>query len=104
MEKRNSMRHHQEASLICSIFNSNEQYQGNMKNFSKDGMYFEQDVFFKPGTAIAVRIEDCPFEVINPDIMEGLNTVSIADVRWYHDFGESNKPRFGYGVRYLTPF
>jgi len=104
MEKRNSIRYHQEASLVCSIFNSGNQHEGNMKNFSKDGMYFEQNVFFKPGTAIAVRIEECPFEMINPDILDELNTVALADVRWYQDFGEYNKPRFGYGVRYLTHF
>ena len=60
MEKRASTRHHQEASLVCRIFNSKEQYEGSMKNFSKDGMYFEQDAFFKPGTALSLRIENCP--------------------------------------------
>jgi len=104
MEKRASVRHHQEASLVCSIFNSDQRHGGNMKNFSRDGMYFEQDVFLKPGTAISVRIQDCPFESINPDIMDDLSTVALADIKWYHDFGESNKPRYGYGIRYLNPF
>ena len=52
-----------------------------MLNYSKDGMYFESDSFLKEGTNIFFKMKKCLFGAYDPELGEGLRTVSLAEVR-----------------------
>ena len=59
MEKRTDKRHRCKASIAWGCFNKKKLFNAKMLNYSKDGMYFECDVFFKKGANIYFQMNDC---------------------------------------------
>lgn len=100
MEKRFDKRHNCEASIICNCFNKENICNGKMLNYSKDGMYFVSDSFFKEGTNIFFKMKKCLFGASDPELCEGLRTVSLAEVRWWKEISGEDFSHFGIGVKY----
>ena len=101
MEKRTDKRHRCEASIAWGYFNQKKLFNAKMLNYSKDGMYFESDVFFKEGANIFFQLNECLFETSGPEHSEGLRTVSLAEVKWWKDIGGAGDNHFGVGVKYV---
>ena len=101
MEKRIDKRHRCKASIAWGCFNKRKMYNAKVLNYSKDGMYFESDVFFKEGANIYFQMNDCLFDDSDPEISEGLRTTSLAEVKWWKDIGGEDDSHFGVGVKYV---
>jgi len=104
MEKRIDNRRKCDASIVCSCFNKENICNAKMLNYSRDGMYFESDSFFKEGTNIFFKIKNCQLDPSDPELCEGLRTISLAQVRWWKDMGREDSSRFGIGVKYYRKF
>jgi len=101
MEKRTDKRHRCEASISWGCFNKKKMFNAKMLNFSKDGMYFESDVFFKKGVHIYFQMDDCLFDASDPELREGLRTISLAEVKWWRNIDGADDNSFGVGVKYV---
>jgi hypothetical protein len=104
MEKRIDNRRKCDASIVCAYFNKENVCNAKMLNYSRDGMYFESDSLFKEGTNIFFKIKDYLFDLSDPELCEGLRTVSLAQVRWWKDMGREDASCFGIGVKYYRNF
>jgi len=100
MEKRNDKRHSCEASIAWGCFNKDRMFNARMLNFSKDGMYFESDSFYKEGTNIFFKLKDPPRDVFDPESRAGLRSVSLGVVKWWKALGGEDTSPFGIGVKY----
>ena len=100
MKKRADKRHNCDVSIVCNCFNKDKIFNAKMLNYSKCGMYFESDSFFKEGTNIFFKMKSCWFSVSDPEFCEGPRTVSLAQVRWWKEMEEKDSFRFGIGVKY----
>lgn len=102
MEKRLQARYYDRGSVICSHFNTANHYDGQVLNFSPNGMCFRSDRFFKPGTALLIRLNHCPQGRAVRHEAGGLRTTTLAKVQWCHHDDEKRPERgFTSGVRYL---
>ncbi len=104
MEKRTDKRHRCEASIAWGGFNKKKMFNAKILNYSKDGMYFESDVFFKEGANIYFQMNDFLFYASDPELCEGLRTMSLAEVKWWKDIGGAEDNHFGVGVRYVEHY
>ncbi len=100
MEKRTDKRHRCEASIAWGCFNKEKMFNARMLNYSKDGMYFESDSFYKEGTNIFFKMKDCLFDAPDPECRDGLRTVSLGVVKWWKALGGEDTSPFGIGVKY----
>lgn len=101
MEKRGHIRHYDRGSVICSHFNFERHYDGQVVNYSPSGMCFRSERFFKPGTAVLIRLNRCPEGRAVRQEEGGMRSTTLARVQWcQHD---EDAPDRGYtsGVRYL---
>jgi hypothetical protein len=101
MEKRTDKRRKCKASIAWGCFNKNKMFNAKMLNFSKDGMYFESNVFFKEGANIYFQMNDCLLDASDPEFFEGLRTISLARVKWWKNIGDEDDHHFGVGVKYV---
>ena len=101
MEKRIDKRHRCKASIAWGCFNKKKMFNAKVLNFSKDGMYFESDVFFKEGANIYFQMNDFLFDDSDPEVCEGLRTISLAEVKWWKDIGGEDDNYFGVGVKFV---
>lgn len=101
MEKRTQTRFYDRGSVICSHFNVEKQYTGQVLNYSPNGMCFRTDRFFKPGTNILIRLRHCPEGRAARQEEGGIRATTLARVQWCRS--EEDWPGQGYtsGVRYL---
>ncbi|HUV78278.1 MAG TPA: hypothetical protein VMW06_09475 [Desulfobacterales bacterium] len=104
MEKRIDNRRKCDASIVCACFNKENICNAKILNYSRDGMYFESDSLFKEGTNIFFKIKNCRFDTSDPELCEGLRTVSLAQVKWWKDMSREYTSRFGIGVKYYRNF
>lgn len=101
MEKRTDKRHSCEASIAWGCFNKKKKFNAKVLNYSKDGMYFESDVFFEKGVNIYFQMNDCLFDAPDSEPNEGLRTTSLAEVKWWKSIGGGDDNHFGVGVKYV---
>lgn len=101
MEKRTDKRRKCEASIAWGCFNKKKTFRAKMLNFSKDGMYFESNVFFKEGASIRFQMDDCRLDALDPELCEGLRSMSLAQIKWWKDIGGKDDNHFGVGVKYV---
>ena len=100
MEKREWRRFSCQAPIVCSLFNSNQACQAEMVNCSSDGMCFKCDAFFKERSTILFRVNGPPKAAKNSGNLEGLRSISLAEVRWLKESpGKDDRP-FYIGVKY----
>lgn len=100
MKKRSDKRMNCEASITYSYFNKDDSFKARMLNFSKQGMYFESDSFFKKGTSIFYKIKNCKLDYSGSEFCEAPRTTSLAEVKWWKQIGDEASLRFGVGVKY----
>ncbi|MDM8543995.1 PilZ domain-containing protein [Desulfococcaceae bacterium HSG7] len=89
-----------EAAITVRQLNDEKTFVAKMLNFSKAGMYFEADSFFKKGSIIYTRMTDGL--VIHSDSKpdEKPDKARLAEVRWYKKIVKDNHSRYGVGVKY----
>jgi hypothetical protein len=105
VENRTSSRYEIESSIVCSHFssrNSNETFQGKMKNYCKSGVYAELQVQFKTGTVLLVRTKSTPSERSRAKIEDGFRSISLAQVKWSKPIGGYGTTRFATGLKHLV--
>ena len=101
MEKRSQTRFYDRGSVVCSHFNHGHHCDAQMLNFSRKGMCIRSDHFFKPGTAVLVRIDDCPKGEAVRHEKGGMRTVTLAKVLWSRHDEKTHEQRFTSGLRYF---
>ncbi|MBW2603454.1 MAG: hypothetical protein JRE28_03920 [Deltaproteobacteria bacterium] len=104
MEKRTDKRRRCEASIAWGCFNKKKTFNAKMLNYSRYGMYFESDVFFKEGVNIYFQMDDCLVDASDPEPCEGLRTISLAEVKWWKNIGGADENHFGVGVKYVEHY
>jgi hypothetical protein len=101
MEKRSQTRFYDRGSVICSHFNFENRYDGQMLNFSQSGMCIRTERYFKPGTAVLIRIDDCPTGDAVRQEEGGMRAVTLARVKWSRDDKDMPGHLYTSGVRYI---
>ena len=101
MEKRSKGRFYDPGWVICGHFNFEKRHDGQMLNFSQTGMCFRTDRFFKPGTAVQIRLDHCPKGNAVRQAEGGLRSMTLAKVQWCHDDKDQPGCRFTSGVQYF---
>lgn len=101
MEKRSKPRYYDQGSVICRHFNFENDYDGQMLNFSQNGMCIRTDRFFKPGTAVLIRIDSYPKGDAVRQEEGGLRAATLAQVQWSRDDEDLPGHRYTSGVRYI---
>lgn len=101
MDKRSQRRFYDRGSVICSHFNAGNHCDGQMLNFSPSGMCIRTDHFFKPGTAVLIRIDQCPRGDAVRKEQGGMRAVTLARVQWSRDDKDKCGQHYTSGVRYL---
>ena len=99
-EKRVSKRYEQKASVTCCYINCPDPCGGELINYSKSGMCFETIGLFREKTTVLVRSHPDSWGTIDPETLEGLRTVSIAEVKWCNEFADDENPHYEIGVQY----
>ncbi len=100
MKKRSHKRINCKASITYSCFNKDHSYKARVLNFSKQGMYFESDHFFKEGTSIYYKIKNCKLDSADIKIHNIPRMTSLAEVKWWKQIGDKDSLYFGVGVKY----
>jgi urease beta subunit len=101
MEKRSQTRFYDRGSVVCSHFNHGHDCDAQMLNFSRRGMCIRTDRFFKPGTAVLIRIDDCPKGDAVRHEKGGMRTVTLAKVLWSRHDEKTPEQRYTSGLRYF---
>ena len=93
-EKRNHKRVRQNKAVSLESLQIGVSENSRMLNCSENGMYFESNQLFQPGTEIFIRIEDLP------DDRTETYECHHAKVIWGRRLHDSNYA-YGYGVNYV---
>lgn len=101
MEKREQERYYDHGSVVCSHFNAPTHHDGQVLNFSLNGMCFRSDRFFKPGSAVLIRLNDIPTVLAARQEEGGMRTTTLAKVQWCLPDEDRPDPLYTSGVRYL---
>jgi len=101
MEKRSKPRFYDQGSVICRHFNFDNDCDGQLLNFSQNGMCIRTDRFFKPGTAVLIRIDSCPEGDAVRQEEGGMRAVTLARVQWSRGDDDHPGQRYTSGVRYM---
>jgi hypothetical protein len=101
MEKRESIRHDINTSIVCSYVSAvrfSETFQGRMKNCCNNGMYAELRAHFKTGTILVVRTTGRSFGYSKED---GFRSLALAEVKWSQRRPVQGEVCYGTGLKYL---
>lgn len=77
---------------ITGLFDSSKMY-----NYSKEGLYFESDLFLKTGEEIFIGIEDSPYTP-----KPGEYEIYHSKIQWRRELQDSQY-KYGYGGQYIGP-
>ncbi len=93
-------RHKCEAAITVRQLNDEKALVAKMLNYSRVGMYFEADSFFKEGSIIYTRMTDGL--VIHSDSKPDVKPYKerFAEVRWCKEIVKDSHRRYGVGVKY----
>ena len=98
MEKRSIERHAINASTAFGRFTastSRKIYDGNLLNYSADGMCIESSAEFKKGVIVTIRVNTLFSNANYPKLREGFRTVSLAEIKWSKPSHDAGKVLFG---------
>ncbi len=101
MEKRSQLRFTDPGSVICNHFNVKETCDGLILNFSQNGMCIRTPQYYKPGTAVQIRLRQCPRNKAVRQEDGGIRTVTLAKVQWSRDNKDLPGPRYTSGLQYF---
>lgn len=90
-------------SIFCARFNSSEYFQGRMANYSEDGLYFECESPFQPGTSVFIRIQKKLAADAAGDVKEGFRSLALGEVKWCKELSTEGSTYYGVGVKYYKP-
>jgi hypothetical protein len=91
---RKSKRYTHQATVILEVSSSGHWSYAQTYNISSDGMAFETEVAFKPGTKIHVKFDSPPFKSA-PDIFSSV-------VRWCRELADdASDTTYGVGVKFI---
>ena len=102
MEKRESIRHNLNTSIVCSYLSAvrfSETFQGRMKNCCCNGIYAELQAQLKTGTILVVRTTGRSFGYSKED---GFRSVALAEVKWSQRKPVQGDVCYGTGLKYLV--
>jgi len=90
-------------SVCVARFNDTQYFQGKMANYSQNGLYFESESAFQPGTSILIRVQnnlkvDRAFR-----FEEGFRSMSLGEVKWCKEFIAEGSTYYAVGVKYYEP-
>ena len=102
VEKRVYDRHPYDGPITFSFYNNSKFYEAKVINYSKGGMCFKSEFAPKKGATVYIRMLNYPGDDLDPEALEGLRTVALAEVKWAGE-KENDDPLFSIGVRYFVP-
>jgi len=100
MKQRSSKRYDQKAFVSCCYLNSPNPRSGKLINYSKRGMCFETNDIFREKTTVMVRLNLESWAAIDSETLEGLRTISIAEVKWCNAVADEKNPHYEIGIQY----
>jgi hypothetical protein len=96
LEKRDCARFHHEAPVVIERCGTGLFYEALMYNYSLQGMYFESDLAFVPGSRVNLWLSHLP--------EDSLPEITSAEVRWNEEiFGAVVLYNYGTGIQYSRP-
>ncbi len=99
MTKSGHSRHKCEAAIAIRQLDDEKTLIAKMLNYSKAGMYFETDSFFKEGSIIHTRMTDGLVIHSDPKPDEKPYKERLAEVRWCKEISKDDCC-YGIGVKY----
>ncbi|WP_054032286.1 PilZ domain-containing protein [Desulfatitalea tepidiphila] len=103
MEKRMLPRTHTQVPIACCCFTISEGanfIQGTMLNCSPGGTYIELDRPYKEGTILMIKTDNRRDSPAHGNAIEGLRTISLAEVKWAKAIEKEKASQFGLGLKY----
>ena len=101
VEHRSCVRCRHDWTVLFNIFNSDRALMvGEIRNYCKDGFYFETTQFVRPGTPLYLRILEGRKKEAHQNTAEYCRSISLAEVRWCRAIGDRANPGFGVGVKF----
>jgi Tfp pilus assembly protein PilZ len=93
-DKRHHKRINQKTAVAIESLQTGINKSARMVNYSNDGLYFETDKLFQPGTEIFIGIENSPYcRPVAPECY-------LAKIKWGKRL-KNNPLAYGYGVKYV---
>lgn len=93
-DKRHHKRINQKTAVAIESLQTGINKSARMVNYSNDGLYFETDSLFQPGTEIFIGIENSPYcRPVAPECY-------LAKIKWGKRL-KNNPLAYGYGVKYV---
>lgn len=104
MEKRSNPRREINTTISCHLLtgsNTDEVFDGNMKNCCADGFCAELNRHFKPGTILVVRATG---KSGGYSVDEGFRSQSLAEVKWSNPKNVEGEKCYAIGMKYLMTY
>lgn len=90
IDYRKCRRFYHNSTILIEDQNKGAFSYGKINNMSGEGMYFETEFAFSPGTRIKVRLDNPPFKSC-PDDLSGI-------VKWCKEIYDEDEPNYPFGV------
>ena len=74
-----------------------------MRNYCDDGMCFQSNLFFRPGSTLCIRMKEFQPLAYLKDNGSGLRCLSVAEVKWCIEMPASESGTYSVGVKYQAP-
>ena len=100
MEKRNTRRFEADSPIICSMFNSNRDFDAQLLNYSQGGICFKSVKNFKERCSVLLRSSGTIPLRSTGGTWDGVRNISLAEVKWSSEVSEGDEAYFIMGARY----
>jgi len=100
MEKRTYERRDYHVALSVSFFNKNKFFTAETINNCEDGICFKSDTFFRPGTAVYLRVKNFLPNTSGTRAFEGLRSTSLGEIKWCREVADADAGTYEVGVKY----
>lgn len=96
VERRVFERHENEAPIVYAYHDTDQFFQAEMCNYSKEGMCFKTSEIVAPGSDIYIMMENYSLDAVHAELYEGY----FAEVRWCQQLPCHDIPGYQVGVKY----
>ena len=104
-EKRSFTRHHGKGQITLLQPNANSrQMEGELINYSEQGIRFFSHRPVRPGTTVIVRVSDEPYRNLPADSDCQLRSMGFCTVKWCQEGTRQGLPIHEMGAAYMIPY
>lgn len=102
-EKRKSPRQHLSLPLEVFYLNKKQRSDAQLINHCEDGMCIRSRIKYNPGMSLVVRVKSYRSNDADIGCYEGPRSINLADVKWYGEIMDDERPYYKVGLQLLAP-